>query len=399
MESTQDITNAEPTAAAEAVEQPQIKPKFYFGTTQWDRDQSVIIKQILIDDYKNYESENDHTRYMVTIELNKIIKDWIKECGKKDKKKLSKEEIENSGGKLFEFGSYRLGVHSPGTDIDALCLAPRHIDRDEDFFGELPNILRKTPGVEKLIEVREAFVPCIKMIYKNVDIDLLFARVEYKFIPDDFEDLQDNSILRNCDSNTIRSLNGRRATDAILEHVKGNLPTFQLTLRCIKLWAKNRGIYSNVFGYCGGVAYAILVAYICKENPNLETCQLLDTFFRYYRYREWNYNNPIHLCPILNDPELVKFKIEDESLFYKQDQHADFFPIITPAFPSMNSTYNVSLTTRNIMITEMEKAMEITKHMMKQKTNNKTSWKRLFKKFPFFKAYSHFIQISILSET
>jgi poly(A) polymerase Pap1 len=50
------------------------------------------------------------------------------------------------------------------------------------------------------------------------------------------------------------------------------------------------------------------------------------------------------------------------------------------------------------MITEIEKAMEITKHMMKQKSNNKISWKRLFKKFPFFKAYSHFIQIQILSE-
>ena len=324
----------------------------------------------------------------MTIELNKIIKDWIKECGRRENQR--QEVIENSGGKLFEFGSYRLGVHSPGTDIDALCLAPRHIDRDKHFFGILPDILRNTPGVEKLIEVKEAFVPCIKMIYKNVDIDLLFARVEYKEIPDNFESLQDDSILRNCDSNSIKSLNGRRATDAILEHVKNNLTTFQLTLRCIKLWAKNRGIYSNVFGYCGGVAYAILVAYICKENPQLETCQLLDTFFRYYRYRDWNCNNPIHLGPIKNDTAMVQFPI-DEALFYKQDQNADFFPIITPAFPSMNSTYNVSLTTRNIMITEIEKAMEITKHMMKQKTNNKISWKRLFKKFPFFKAFSHFI--------
>jgi poly(A) polymerase Pap1 len=61
---------------------------------------------------------------------------------------------------------------------------------------------------------------------------------------------------------------------------------------------------------------------------------------------------------------LVSFKIDD-SLFYKPNEHGDFFPIITPAFPSMNSTAGVSLTTRNIMITELEKAMEITKHMMK----------------------------------
>lgn len=65
----------------------------------------------------------------------------------------------------------------------------------------------------------------------------------------------------------------------------------------------------------------------------------------------------------------------------------------------MNSTYNVSLTTRNVMITEIEKAMEITKFIMKNKQqSNQVSWKRLFKKFPFFKAYHHFIQIQILSK-
>ena len=42
-----------------------------------------------------------------------------------------------------------------------------------------------------------------------------------------------------------------------------NKRKFINTLRCIKLWAMKRGIYSNTFGYLGGVSYAILVAKIC----------------------------------------------------------------------------------------------------------------------------------------
>jgi poly(A) polymerase len=91
---------------------------------------------------------------------------------------------------------------------------------------------------------------------------------------------------------------------------------------------------------------------------------LLDTFFRFYRSRKWQYDNPIHLGEIKNDPNIVAFPIEDPLLFYTPNCRGDFFPIITPAFPSMNATYNVSLTTRNIMITEIEKALEITKHIM-----------------------------------
>jgi poly(A) polymerase len=63
--------------------------------------------------------------------------------------KMGKDEetINNSGGAIFTFGSYRLGVHTPDTDIDALCVAPRHIERQAHFFDELPRILRNHPSV------------------------------------------------------------------------------------------------------------------------------------------------------------------------------------------------------------------------------------------------------------
>lgn len=148
------------------------------------------------------------------------------------------------------------------------------------------------------------------MIYKHVDIDLLFARIERREVGEDIKSLQDDYFLRHCDSESIRSLNGRRVTDAIMEQIP-NRDVFKLTLRSIKLWAKNRGIYSNVMGYCGGVAWAILVAYVCKQNPKLETCQMLDTFFQFYRKRRWQHNNPIHLGEIKNNPRQVTFTITD----------------------------------------------------------------------------------------
>ena len=65
-------------------------------------------------------------------------------------------------------------------------------------------------------------MPVIKMEFEGVEIDLLFARVEYREVGDELKDLSDNNILRNCDNESIRSLNGCRVTDKIMELVGAN---------------------------------------------------------------------------------------------------------------------------------------------------------------------------------
>ncbi len=44
-------------------------------------------------------------------------------------------------------------------------------------------------------------------------------------------------------------------------------------------------------------------------------------------------------------------------------------PILTPAYPSMNSTYNVSISTKQAMLTEFAKALKITESLLKRDEN------------------------------
>lgn len=146
---------------------------------------------------------------------------------------LSESAANAAGGKIYTFGSYRLGVHGPGTDIDTLCVVPRHVTR-EDFHNVLEGMLREMEGVTE-VSVRaglctramevgvhnpsgqgvpEAYVPIIKTEISGIPIDLLFAQLSLAAIPDDL-DLQDDDLLKNLDERCVRSLNGQYASVAV----------------------------------------------------------------------------------------------------------------------------------------------------------------------------------------
>jgi poly(A) polymerase len=86
-------------------------------------------------------------------------------------------------------------------------------------------------------------------------------------------------------------------TDSVLALVP-NIPNFRLTLRLIKLWAKKRGVYSNVFGYLGGVSWAILTARVCQLYPNAVPAALAQRFFRFYSM--WKWPTPITLTELID---------------------------------------------------------------------------------------------------
>ncbi|CAF0818969.1 unnamed protein product [Didymodactylos carnosus] len=336
-------------------------------------------------DYFESKAESLH-RKEVLASINDLVKEWVREISLSKKK--CQETAETVEARVCTFGSYRLGVHSKGGDIDVLAIAPRHIDRD-DFFHLFVNRLRGRPEVRDLRCVEEAFVPVVKMTYDGIELDILFARLSQASIPESL-DLKDDQILNNLDLRCARSLNGCRVTDEILDLVPDR-ETFRSTLRAIKLWAKRNGLYSNALGFFGGVTWAMLVAYsdaIRIRQLTVSICfvfcirsTLVHKFFLVFSGWEWP--RPV-LLKTVHDGRLG-FPVWDP--FTNTADRYHLMPIITPAYPQQNSTHNVTLSTQKIIVDEIKRGLKTVTDIM----HNKLEWKELFTGLDFFQRYRHYI--------
>ncbi|XP_067007897.2 poly(A) polymerase type 3 isoform X2 [Anabrus simplex] len=349
-----------------------------------DYQRTEELRQTLIP-YNVFETDEElNHRMEILSKLNALVKEWI--CEASVKRNMPLNVAKQVGGKIYTFGSYRLGVHHKGADIDALCVAPRHIDRS-DYFTSFFELLKQQEEVTDLRAVEEAFVPVIKMNFDGIEIDMLFARLALKEIPDAM-DLRDDNLLKNLDQKCVRSLNGCRVTDEILRLVP-NIESFRLSLRAIKLWAKKHGIYSNVLGYLGGVSWAMLVARTCQLYPNAVAATLVHKFFLVFS--KWKWPQPV----LLKQPDTVNlgFPVWDPRVNMSDRYH--LMPIITPAYPQQNSTFNVSISTRTIMQEEFKQGLLITDEIM----SGKATWDKLFEPPNFFTKYKHYIVLLACSSS
>ncbi|KAL7635144.1 UNVERIFIED_CONTAM: hypothetical protein RMT77_014130 [Armadillidium vulgare] len=326
-----------------------------------------------------------HHRFEVLGKLNNLVKEWIKDISL-NVKHMPPQVAETVGGKICTFGSFRLGVAGKGADIDALCVAPRHIDRS-DYFTSFYELLKRQPEVSDMRAVEDAFVPVIKMKYEGIEIDMLFARLALKEVPDDV-DLKDDKILKNLDEKCVRSLNGCRVTDEILRQVP-NRETFKLALRAIKLWAKRYGVYSNVLGYLGGVSWAMLVARTCQLYPNAAASTIVEKLFLVFS--RWSWPAPVYLKQPY-DAKLL-FKVGDPRLNIQDRFH--LMPIITPAYPQQNSTFNISQSTKAVLVEAFHTSLETTQKIIAEKS----SWEPLFTPPNFFSKYKHFLVVLASAKT
>lgn len=325
----------------------------------------------------SFESELATKKRVEVLSLfQKMVQEFVYTVSKN--KNMSDGMARDAGGKIFTFGSYRLGVYGPGSDIDTLVVVPKHVSRD-DFFTVFELILRKKPQLEEITLVPDAFVPIIKMEFDGISIDLIFAKLNVPRVTSDMT-LDDKNLLKNLDEKDLRSLNGTRVTDEILTLVPK--PTvFKHALRCIKMWAQQRAVYGNVFGFPGGVAWAMLVARICQLYPNAVSAIIVEKFFNIYT--KWSWPQPVLLKPIEDGP--LQVRVWNPRLYPYDRQHK--MPVITPAYPSMCATHNITTSTQKIILKELSRGAEI----MAQISAGEKTWTALLERHRFFHDYKFYL--------
>lgn len=369
----------------------QIVPVIPISKAPSSKEELIVndeLRSFMINTGVNDTKEGNSQRQQVLKSLNKILCDWAISVG--TAKNLPADEIDNGGGiQLLLFGSTKLEVNSVDSDIDTLCVAPSFITREE-FFTLFCEHLSKINEVEALLSIPDAYTPVLKFVFESHSVDMVFASLQLKKLPLPI-DLLDLNCLHGLDEQSVRSLNGVRVAEWICKIVP-NLFSYQTALRVIKYWAKQRGLYSSILGFLGGVNFAILVAQISRLYPNACPFVLVQKFFAVYS--SWQWPTPV----MLRDYEDLRYPDSDGRylpvwnclLNYRDSLH--LMPIITPTYPAMNSAYNVTRPQFRAFQMEIIRA-----HMILQShgVQKDFPWPQLFASSTeeFFKSYPRYIQV------
>ncbi|KAJ0557803.1 putative polynucleotide adenylyltransferase [Helianthus annuus] len=129
-----------------------------------------------------------------------IVVDWVKQLT--SIRGYTDQMVEDANAVVYTFWI----VHGPGADVDTLSVGPSYVNRDADFFFVFRDILSGMEEVTELQPIPDAHVPVMKFKFDGISIDLLYASVSLLVVPDHF----------------------------------------RTTPRCLKYWAKQHGVYSNV---------------------------------------------------------------------------------------------------------------------------------------------------------
>ncbi|KAL3092719.1 hypothetical protein niasHS_007928 [Heterodera schachtii] len=279
---------------------------------------------------------------------------------------------------LLTNGSHMMNAELDSSDLDLLCIVPAQINLNNFLYQ--PNMsffsmLKKNLTKAKVSSV-SGRVPLVRIEQNQIEFDVLFVPVPLQYLVEG-ANLESDQLIRELGTvEALYSLAGYRSGNFQLSLVKDR-ETFSQFLRAIKLWAKNRLIYSGLFGYFNGATLSVMATKICALFPFAPLAYLLYQFFSIYS--NWNWaSEPVMIEKLSEFPpqsSLKPPKIGENSM-----------TVITPRFPEQNASFNVNKFTIRTIAEEIGIANKIL-------TKNPSKWAQIFEEINFMNKFAHFALI------
>ena len=198
---------------------------------------------------------------------------------------------------MFISGSYKMNVHTKEADIDVVFVTTAAVTRAAVFDG-FCRALEMSEAVTAVTAIPNSRVPLVCATVDGQEFDVMTCHLRGQVLPSRDAMLDSYVWMNGLDEASILAFNGPRITTVVLAAVPK--PRHFLTaVRFLRLWAKQRAIYSNKSGYLGGINIVLLVAYVALRNPCavastlvLKTVQLV---------AKWDWSNREPLVAFLDD--------------------------------------------------------------------------------------------------
>mmetsp|Transcript_247 Transcript_247/g.449 ORF Transcript_247/g.449 Transcript_247/m.449 type:complete len:577 (+) Transcript_247:96-1826(+) len=331
--------------------------------------------------------ESERKKQEALIGMKNLIEEFIIQTGVEQG--LTREDAKKRGFMMRTSGSYRLDVHTPESDIDIIIIFPRNIKK-EHCFTIFKKLLDDDELATDIVPVEKATVPVIKLEYGGVELDLLFAFLPYDYIDESIDLYGDEIVEKMKGRENRKAINGPRVAKALLDLVP-NTDTFRLAYRGIKLWAQSRHVYANPVGFPAGIAWGLMLARICRLYPRANAAMIYKNFFKIFSKWQWT-NNPCTLNDnYIGTTDLIRNEVWPNTM---NTGWNEIMPVITPAYPRMNSTYNITDTTYKVLVDEWTRGAEI----MDLIRQEKLEWDALFEPSEIYVRFKNYIEITWSAE-
>ncbi|CAM9223131.1 unnamed protein product [Hapterophycus canaliculatus] len=176
--------------AAGHVPRPMYEPINTSAPSKADLELDAKLDAFMADNVPVMTSVDLRRREQVLGKIRTMFLQWVVDSALEAG--MSEEAAKAAGGKIYTSGSYRLRIHEPDSDIDAICVAPQFCT-SELFFTSLKERLVAHPLVTNVNAIETAAVPIITFDFDEINIDLGLACLPVPTVPSTL-DIDDDQV-------------------------------------------------------------------------------------------------------------------------------------------------------------------------------------------------------------